>query len=66
MARVGSVLPGGRSSLGEGFPYCTVRFAIPVTPFTLAEIVVVPVVTPLASPRELTVATAGVDELHAT
>jgi len=46
--------------------YCTVRFAIPATPFTLAEIIVVPAFTPLASPRELTIETAGVEEFHVT
>jgi len=46
--------------------YCTVRIASPVTPLTAAEIVALPELTPVETPRELTVATEGVEELQFT
>jgi hypothetical protein len=44
----------------------TVSAAIAVSPFAAAVMVVVPAVTPVASPAELTVATAAFDEVHVT
>ena len=44
----------------------TVSAAIAVNPFAAAVMVVVPAATPIASPAELTVATAVLDEVHVT
>jgi hypothetical protein len=46
--------------------YCTVSVALPFTPFTDAEIVVVPAPKPCARPEALTVATEFVEESHVT
>jgi len=42
----------------------TVSVAVPVMPFMVVEIVVVPLRTPVASPLALTVATVDLLELH--
>ena len=43
-----------------------VREMLPTSPATVAVMVVVPVASPVAKPDELTVATAALDEDHAT
>src|SRR5262245_15474196 len=45
---------------------CTVSVVLPLTDPEVAEIVVVPPATPVASPDALTVATDGVDEAQVT
>jgi hypothetical protein len=44
----------------------TVSIAVAVNPSAAALMVVVPAVTPVANPAELTVATAVFDEVHVT
>lgn len=44
----------------------TVKVAVPVAPFALALIVLVPLPTLTAVPRELIVATLGLEEFHVT
>ena len=44
----------------------TVSVAVDVNPSAVALMVVVPAATPVASPAELTVATAVFDEVHVT
>ncbi len=45
---------------------CTVRVVLPVIPPKVAEIVLVPVATAVASPAAVMVATAVFEEAHAT
>jgi hypothetical protein len=53
-------------SVGAGGAACTVRPAFPETPFNVAEIVVVPALTPVANPPVPMVATAVLEETQAT
>ena len=45
-------------------PHCTVRIAFPLTPFSVAVIVALPLPALLASPTEFTVAIAMSEEAH--
>ena len=53
-------------SVGAGGAACTVRPAFPETPFSVAETVVVPALTPVASPPVPMVATAVCEEAQVT
>src|SRR5438874_2590973 len=46
-------------------PYCTVRIAVPFTPFMVALMVAVPAAALVASPFALIVATLTLEEVHA-
>jgi hypothetical protein len=43
---------------------CTVRFVLPVTPLSVAEMVVLPALTAVATPALLIVATLVLEEVH--
>ena len=51
---------------GGGVVLETVSAALPVTPLSVALIVAEPAATPVASPEALMVATAVLEEVHAT
>jgi hypothetical protein len=61
-----SVAPGSDVVLIASGVACTVRFVLPVIEFNAAEITVLPLLTPVASPALLTVAAAVLDEAHRT